>query len=534
MRKRHAMTVGQRLKRARVRMTRLGRVQWLMLTVLFALGVILLFGAEKQGEGVIHSVLREAGVVTIGTVLVSLVYEFILRPEHDTHLLDVIKESLINRSRSYGLSGIQKVTAPRLFRRLDAQDELYWLDTHCPDLADANVKSAMIGALEKGASIRVLVIDPDSATARARAKEIAIRRGFQADAFQADARQSLALVRECRESLPSEQAERLEIRTYNGLPCAPIYLHLRGGQPLEGWTSYYLSWPTYETAHLYWTPPSLERLPAGPGLGLEAFHTYFDLKWAPAIADGSPGSSQAVTLFNQLGDSFAELRARHYAFVVALIEQELRGRVLTPMHEVLADGKLHRGQNATTRRLLLELADRAEIWLVHSTSENHIFRDVRFWLPFFQQLETDVEEGRLVGVRRLFVLDEGEDPDADPVLREQIEYHSRTPKFSYRLLSREAYEGIQGDEVVTRRPVHDFGIYGPVAYVWLRPGYAERLNDGGGYFQVDASTVESFRVLHRRCWEAGVEVDQWPRAPAGNGSLPSGRQGPSPARSRPR
>ena len=99
----------------------------------------------------------------------------------------------------------------------------------------------------------------------------------------------------------------------------------------------------------------------------------------------------------------------------------------------------------------------------------------------------------------------------DPVLMQQIEFHNRTRGFEYRLLSRNTYRAIQDDVHVTDYPIHDFGIYGPVAYVWPREGYARRAEAAKGYFQVDAPTVGKYRTLYARCWEReGMRREHWP------------------------
>jgi hypothetical protein len=260
------------------RIRRLGWLQWLIFLVLLSFGVIMLLIAGDHPSGAGKSVLREIGIVTIGTVLVSLVYEFVLRPEHDRQLLSVVESSLITKAPDYGLACVDALDFREPFAQLEANDELCWLDTYCPDMGRGVVQEALRNALQRGATLRMLVIDPGSFVAYARAEEIATR-GYTPDVFEEGARASLRVIQDIRDELPDDQASRLIIRIYTDLPCAPIYLRLASGQPVAGWTSYFLGLPTYEAAHFYWSRAETTSKPIAPGLGLHAFHEYFEAKW---------------------------------------------------------------------------------------------------------------------------------------------------------------------------------------------------------------------------------------------------------------
>jgi hypothetical protein len=269
------------------RITTFGLLQWLTLALGFAIGVMLLLIAGEHPEGAVPSILREAGIVTLGTMAVSLVYDIVLRPAQLKHIQTTIQDSLIVDARDYGLSRIGRLDFVGLFDRLKEGDELWWLDTYCPDMDKEGVRDAMKRALTLGATLRMLVIDPDSDIAKARAEEIRIG-GFDPDSFHTGARRHLDFISGVKEELSRSEAKRLQVETYAGLPCAPIYLRIRGredaadwttGQALEGWTSYFLRWPTYEAAHLHWGRPLEDRPPPLPGLGLDAFARYFGDKW---------------------------------------------------------------------------------------------------------------------------------------------------------------------------------------------------------------------------------------------------------------
>lgn len=488
----------------------LSRLQWLIALLGLSLGIILLLLAGNDPKGVGPSVLREAGIVTLGTVLVSLVYEFILRRSHEQQLLEVVTEGLLGRARDCGLSQIDTMDFVHLFKRLKTGDELWWLDTYCPDMSRGAVQTAIQNALERGVSIRMLVIDPDCFTAKARAEEI-MAEGYTSDNFQEGARTNLRIIKGIKQTLPPSQSERLEITEYSDLPGVPMYLRLRGGQPIDGWTSYFLTQPTYEAAHFNWGRPERadeDDLPY-PGLGLDAFRKYFEDKRMRAIAKGVERNPHSDRLLDEADDVLRSLRNKHFEFASLLISQDL-AKVIKIGVNVLADGKLRRDQNASTRDLLLELATGCEILLVHSTSENRIFEDSApvFWQSFNQQLQQKLGSGELRGVQRLFIVESWDEVDSNDVLSRQIAHHTSTSKYECRVLLRATYDEIQRDLALTATPVHDFGIYGRVAYVWQRAGYSEP-GAVHGYFQVDDGTVQGYRDIFERCWSDGS--DRLPR-----------------------
>jgi hypothetical protein len=486
--------------RTPTRLRELGRLQRLLLLLLIlAAGIILLILAGDS-RGSIASVLREAGIVTIGTVLVSMVYEVALRPEHDAQLLEVVRESMIPRSRDYGLTGIERVDFSHIFHRLRKGDELCWLDTYCPDLSSPDVQDALKSALSVGATIRMLVIDPDCATARARAQEIEVA-GYGQE-FQSEARHNIAILEGIRRESGENGTDLLQLRTYTGLPCAPIYLRVKDGRAMEGWTSYFLSLPTYQSAHFYWGQPAHTAgpLPAGQGLGLQAFHRYFVRKWEGRDGHATVESrSDVAKQVAELSDSLVRLHANHYDFAADILADDLERLIVLPARSTLSDGKLRRDQSKRSRDLMLEYAAGHEVLLIHSTVENDIFKGVGFWRAFNDDLLKRVREGRIKSVRRLFVLSEPQDRD-DPVLAGLIRFHEEVEGFTCRLMSHDAFRAIQVDMAVTSYPVHDFGVYGELAYVWPRQGYARHLEEARGYFQLDPEMVEKYVTLYERLW----------------------------------
>src|SRR4051812_25484411 len=78
-----------------------------------AVGVIILllgwvaFSNSHHIPGGAGEIVGEAGLVLIGTVLVTYVYEYVLRRQHDAHLLELVENRLVSNGPRYGLSGIR-------------------------------------------------------------------------------------------------------------------------------------------------------------------------------------------------------------------------------------------------------------------------------------------------------------------------------------------------------------------------------------------------------------------------------------------
>lgn len=445
--------------------------------------------------------------MTLGTVLVSLVYEFVLRQSHEKQLLDVVTTGLLGRASECGLAQVEKVDFTYMFGRLKGGDELWWLDTYCPDMSRESVQTAIRNALQLGASLRLLVIDPDCSAAKARAEEIR-GDGYAPDTFQEGARTNLRILERIKGTLPSTQAERLQITTYSDLPGAPMYLRLRDGQPIDGWTSYFLARPTYEVAHFNWGRPerSSKTDSLAPGLGLDAFRAYFDDKWTRALAQGPGPGVRSDNLLDDARSVLESLNQKRYELVTALLDEDL-DRVIKSGANVLTDGKLRRTQDAATRALLLDLATGREILLVHSPSENRIFETGGpvFWQHFNRQLQERVAARELAGVRRLFVVEDMTELNGDEVLLRQLAYHTNTQGYDSRVLSREMYDEVQEEHSITATPIHDFGLYGDIAYIWQRPGYSQA-GAVRGYFQLDGETVDRYKAVFEQCWTDGTDV----------------------------
>jgi hypothetical protein len=220
-------------------------------------------------EGPQGKIIGEAGLVLIGTVLVTYVYEFALRRQHDHHLLQLVENCLVSNGPKYGLSGIKdELEFSKLFETLEKGDELLWLDTYCPD---ERFLGALELALKRGAKVHMLAVNPNAEVAKYRANEIEKRFGLSYDHFREEAAGQIAKLKDVLSDLPKAFRRNMELRTYDDLPCAPMYIHIRNGRPSTAFTSYFLGAPTFAEPHLKWE--------GSPDGFIWKFRTYFDAKW---------------------------------------------------------------------------------------------------------------------------------------------------------------------------------------------------------------------------------------------------------------
>jgi hypothetical protein len=259
-------------------------------------------------------------------VAVTLAYDLWLRPQHDRDILELVEASLIKDGPRFGLMSIERrIDYREIFDSLTRGDELLWLDTYCPgrDFLDP-----LRNALERGASVAMLAVEPNSLSADFRGKEMTTS---QPEEFRAEVAGFIELIKnevEHNDSIrrdgdgiattrpprwtevPRDRAAMLEasgqhpdrnangaqgkaakvdrterrkpylqILTYSDLPCVPMYIICREGQPVVAWTSYFLRKGSYDIPHLTWVP-------ARDGM-LNSFMGYFEEKWSTAADETS-------------------------------------------------------------------------------------------------------------------------------------------------------------------------------------------------------------------------------------------------------
>lgn len=168
-----------------------------------------------------------------------------------------------------------------LFNQLEPGQELLWLDTYCPHWNELQI--AIGHALERGACARMLVIDPQCESARHRARELeASGWGDYESKFVPECNVFTSVMRgiEKRTGLPG----RFRLRIYHDLPSIPMYLIVQDGQPVKGYSSFFLTQATgFNFFHFEWTAPN--------AYILQHMLRYFELKWERQ-AEGTERESQ--------------------------------------------------------------------------------------------------------------------------------------------------------------------------------------------------------------------------------------------------
>jgi len=245
-------------------------------TALFLLlGVVAYLLSALVDSDAFRAVLQGIGSFLIAAVAIGYAYQYFLSDEIETRTVSKLDEVLEHRidkiilgASRHGFGGFVNAAPRQAFEHLSVGDELLWLDTYSPDLPLFGSKLRQ--AVRAGASLRMLVIDPQADTARMRADEI-VEPGYERSKFCADAQAFLDYLGAAAKELAGEPG-RLEVRCYEDLPCIPMHLHLRQGEPVTGTTGFFLSAPSFDEACISWSNVR--------GGMLGSFCQYFEHKWA--------------------------------------------------------------------------------------------------------------------------------------------------------------------------------------------------------------------------------------------------------------
>lgn len=192
----------------------------------------------------------------------------VLRDEHTLQLERVLPGAFL-----HGFAGfVPRMQFDQLFKDLHENDELLWFDTYCPDQHE--FEQPLREAVRRGAHVRMLAMNPKSDLMALRAREIdeEVEVGYSATDFAENAQRALRSMAVLVGKLNNEKVRgSVVLRTYDDLPCLPMYLVKRNGQCAEGYTSFFLTRPTYHEPHIRWVN--------GPESRLDCFVAYFERKW---------------------------------------------------------------------------------------------------------------------------------------------------------------------------------------------------------------------------------------------------------------
>jgi hypothetical protein len=240
----------------------------------FVLGVLIYIAGDGIEAQPWSDVLTGVGGLMASAVAITFLWELIFGEArgtavvrevlHDEAVLGELKravtDGLIPNARKQGLIGIDSpVDFQMLFSDLKKGDELLWLATYI----ETDFDDALKEALQAGATVRMLVIDPESPCLQMRAQELTDR---YRQHYQRQAEVHLGRLQDiavCRSGT-------LAVRTYRDLPSASMFIVRSGGRPIRAQTGFYVGAPIVQTPHLRW----------GEGAMLEMFSKYFEAKWA--------------------------------------------------------------------------------------------------------------------------------------------------------------------------------------------------------------------------------------------------------------
>lgn len=240
------------------------------------------------------------------TILVSFLYRGTMKKLDDetrkrdlTELLDSKIDRMIKSHVHHGLDSFtDEFDYIDQLKSLKAGDELLWLDTFPMTSRDFRVE--LKAAVERGATIKMLLLDPNCQNAKNRASELSAF--YRPERFVSDATECMKDLFALSKEVNGERGQgKLEIREYSGLPSAPIYIVCKNSSPVKATTSYFLSEPTdVNFPHLVWVRGRGEDL----GNFLDHFHRYFRSKWeAAASSNGHTNKEQIDLLVDKLKES---------------------------------------------------------------------------------------------------------------------------------------------------------------------------------------------------------------------------------------
>lgn len=157
----------------------------------------------------------------------------------------------------------------KLFDDLSREDELWWLDTYAPG-HPAWLRN-LDRAIDRGAKIRMLVLEPSSTIAQHRASEIDCE-DLPAGRFLQDLQTFHDDMKRRERRAKEAGADSFRVHVYDDLLGCPIYLILRNGHPVKAYSSFYLRPASYGFPHFEWEA-------AEHGGVLETLAQYVRRKW---------------------------------------------------------------------------------------------------------------------------------------------------------------------------------------------------------------------------------------------------------------
>jgi hypothetical protein len=263
-------------------MPKLGPIQWVIILFFFAIGIIcLLISKQIQNDDTYSLIFELVGAFLVVAIPLEILREFFFEKANKEAFVKEVGELFdekiekanrkafvtevsnlfdekIEGAAKLGLNSIiDSLSADRLseiFGTLKPGDILWWHYTYCP--GHKMWRDSVTKAVKRGASVKMLVLDPESQFSAMRAEEI----GYSKDSFDRELRLFIGDFEESQKILENEKDSlgHLEIVRYDGLlgvPCIVVTRRDQSGNdsPFRAYSSTYLSRPTgVNFPHFVW------------------------------------------------------------------------------------------------------------------------------------------------------------------------------------------------------------------------------------------------------------------------------------------
>ena len=230
--------------------------RWLLITLIFLFGIICLLASRQFQEYALLSLILDLiGGFLVVAIPVEILREMFFEEANmesfvaqvDQLFDDKIDAELI-QARKIGLDSIESsISFQRVFDDLRPKDTLWFLDTFAP--AHMSWIEHVSLALQRGASVNMLILDPVSPLCKMRAIELS--NAFTPRTFREQLKSFIEDFN--RLSKQKNLKGHLSIVLYDNLLGIPIYLVSRNDKPIYAYSSMYLSRPTgVDFPHFRW------------------------------------------------------------------------------------------------------------------------------------------------------------------------------------------------------------------------------------------------------------------------------------------
>lgn len=237
---------------------KLSGFQKLLIGFLLLLGFLFLIVSEHIHEyNLWKLILHLLGAFLIIAIPIELIREYFFEEVNRKSFVDAVDQlfdkkidAQLIQARKFGLERIEELPIERLFDCLKEGDTLWWLDTFCP--GQKRWINHVKQAIERGAIINMLILDPESSSCEMRATELCDE--FAGQGFKDELKLFITAFKDLQERIrKSRTAGDIHISFYSGLLGVPCYIVEKDGHAIYAYSSMYLSAATgVSFPHFLW------------------------------------------------------------------------------------------------------------------------------------------------------------------------------------------------------------------------------------------------------------------------------------------